>query len=97
MPVIPIATPMSAVFRAGRVVDAVAGHCDDGALPLERLHDPQLVFRIDTGIDGHVPDRLSQRVVRGIRSSSAPVTARPSVGDAEVRGDDRRLSSDDRP
>ena len=35
VPVIPIATPMSARLSAGRVVDAVAGHRDDVALALE--------------------------------------------------------------
>ena len=47
VPVIPMATPMSARLRAGRVVHAVTSHGDRLAEPLQRLHDAQLVPWLD--------------------------------------------------
>ena len=64
VPVMPIATPMSAVFKAGRVVDAVAGHRHDRAFALQRFHDPQLVFRVDARIDRHFLNRPVERLIR---------------------------------
>ena len=96
VPVMPMATPMSAVFERGRVVDAVAGHRDDGAAALQRLDDAQLVLGIDARVDRHVA-RPSGRARRPTCvSSSAPVTARAVVGDAELLRRSPRRSRDDR-
>ena len=62
-----------------RVVDAVAGHRHHRAAALQRLHDPQLVLGVDPRVDRHLPDRPVAAPSSDICSSSAPVTARPSV------------------
>ena len=69
------------------IVDAVTGHGYDGSLPLEGLHDPQLVFRIDAGINRRVLDHLSKGNVRGPLEFG---TGDRSflAGDAKVHGDD---------
>ena len=80
VPVTPIATPMSALRRAGRVVDPVAGHRDDVAAGLQRAHDPDLVLGGDAGDHADVVEPAGEvGVVVAIRSSSAPVTARPGM------------------
>ena len=40
-------------LQRGRVVHAVAGHGDDRAVRLQRLHDAQLVLGIDARVDRH--------------------------------------------
>jgi hypothetical protein len=45
-----MATPISACFRAWGVVDAVARHGDEFPLRLQRLHDPDLLFRVDARV-----------------------------------------------
>src|SRR4029453_19396968 len=52
VPLMPIATPMSAFRKAGASFTPVAGHGDDLSLALQRLDDSQLVFRRDAGEDG---------------------------------------------
>ena len=64
VPVMPIATPMSAVFRAGASLTPSPVIATDRALALQRLHDPQLVFGIDARIDRHLLNRPVERLVR---------------------------------
>ena len=81
VPVMPIATPMSAVFKRRRVVDAVAGHRHDRAAALQRLHDAQLVLGVDARIDRDFPDGLSECLVRhGLQLGSGD--GAPVCGDA---------------
>ena len=56
VPVMPIATPMSARRSAGRVVDAVAGHRDDRAAAPPGVDDPQLLLGVRPRVDRDVGD-----------------------------------------
>ncbi len=47
-------------FEGGSIVHAVAGHGDDLALGLQRLHQAQLVFRAGAGEHVDVPRRAGQ-------------------------------------
>ena len=86
VPVMPIATPMSAAFSAGRVVHAVAGHGDDVAVGLERVDDAQLVLGRDAREDRRLAHRSPRAPRRRGRSSSAPVSDRaPASRDARAR------------
>ena len=49
----PMATPDVRGLERRGVVDAVAGHGDDLAVGLERLHDAQFLLRRDAGADAH--------------------------------------------
>ena len=74
VPLIPMATPMSAFLSGGRIVDPVAGHRHDLLVRLDRLHEAELVLGARAGEYVDVADPLLQR--RGVISSiSAPVSA----------------------
>jgi hypothetical protein len=84
----PIATPMSAAFSAGSVVDAVAGHRHDVAAALQRAHDAQFVrgatranteVSHDGGGKGGVVQRveLETREHRGAASDDAQIRRNP--------------------
>ena len=58
VPVIPIATPMSAVFKRGASFTPSPVIATVGAAALQRLHDAQFVFRIDARINRNFPHSL---------------------------------------
>ena len=83
----PIATPMSADFRAGCVVDTVAGHRHDLALGLQRVDDLQLVLRGDAGVDRRRRRHLAQPVgVKRVELGSGD-RGGARFDDAEILGD----------
>ena len=75
---------MSAVFSAGSVVHAVAGHRDDVALLLQRLHEPDLVLRGNSGDDPDLLHLLVELLVGQRRELGA--RERPAL-DPQLRGD----------
>src|SRR3954466_377607 len=78
VPVMPMAMPMSAVFRAGASLTpspvmatvraprchALPRHGGRQALALQCSHDPQLVLGIDARVHRHVADGLIERLLR---------------------------------
>ena len=97
MPVMPIATPMSAVFSAGRVVDAVAGHRDDVALLLEQPDQAHLVLGRHPRDDPDVVELAQQLLVahRGeLGAGDRPALDAQLAGD---RGGRRRVVAGDHP
>ncbi len=93
VPVTPMATPMSARLRARGIVDAVAGHRDDLAEPLEAVDDAQLVRGRDAG-----EQQLVAVLDRGEALRQAIVVELGELGPGEhlrVRlGDDPDLARD---
>ena len=75
---------MSALFSAGRVVDPVAGHRHDVPLPLEQVHQPDLVLGRHPGDHPDVVDR-AQRLV---------VAHGPELGPGDHRAVDAELAGD---
>ena len=90
VPVMPMATPISAVFSAGASFTPSPVIATVVPVALQRLDDPQLVLGVDARIDRDLAHRRGRARSSGIVSSSAPGD-RPAVRrDAELAGDDRR-------
>lgn len=51
-------------FQSRGVIRAIAGHRHRGAAALQRLHNAQFVFRIDSRINRNFPDSLSEPLIR---------------------------------
>ena len=73
VPVMPMATPMSAVRSGGGVVHAVTGHGGDVAVGLERPHHPDLVLGRHPGAHPDVVDPRSASSSSAMASSSSPL------------------------
>src|SRR5918994_2329760 len=84
--VTPIATPMSALFKAGGIVHPVAGRCDDVPVFLQGLDYSELVLRRDTRVDGHLLDTTFQLLAREAGEIPSCQDA-PVFGDAELSCD----------
>ena len=84
VPVIPIATPMSAALERGGVVDAVTGHRDDVALPLQHVDEPHLVLRSDPGDDADLAHLCAELLVADRRELGA---GQGAALDPELAGD----------
>ena len=89
VPVIPMATPMSAAFSAGASLTPSPVIATVMPCALQGIDDPELVLRIDPGVDRHLPHRPVEFRVRH-RLELGP-GHRPAVGgDAELGRNDRR-------
>ena len=91
VPVMPMATPMSAFFSAGASLTPSPVIATTAPFALQRLDDAQLVLGIDARVDRHLGDRAASASSDSF-SSSAPVMARPSAAMPELLSDDRRRS-----
>ena len=78
VPVMPIATPMSAAFSAGASLTPSPVIATTAPVALQRANDLQLVFGADARVDGDGSNRRVNRAVAHLFAVRAPVTARPS-------------------
>ena len=85
VPVMPIATPMSADFSAGASLTPSPVMATIVAVGLQRVDDPQLVLGRDARVDGRRRAPPPAKPSSSSASSSAPVSAaRRRLDDAEV-------------
>ncbi len=70
VPVMPMATPMSARLQRRRVVHAVAGHGHEFALVLQRLHDLDLLLRRHARVHAHALDMFLE--LRHVQARQLP-------------------------
>ena len=92
MPVIPMATPMSACLSAGRVVDAVPGHGHHLTALLQRADQPQLVLGRDASEDVDPGGQRSQGLVAGGRDLEPRHRDLVGAEQAELAADGLRRS-----
>ena len=96
VPVMPMATPMSAVFSAGASFTPSPVIATVMPVALQRLDDPQLVLGIDARVDGHLADRPVELLVGHLLEFGAGDSARPSGRNAQFGRDDRGRPADGR-